>query len=56
MISEEDKEKVKQLRLSGMSYKDVAKQLGYSRDEVRNYCKKNSRAVWKERLFELQFR
>lgn len=40
MISEEDKEKVKQLRLSGMSYKDVAKQLGYSRDEVRNYCKK----------------
>lgn len=40
MISDEDKEKVKQLRLSGTSYKNVAKQLGYSRDEVRNYCKK----------------
>lgn len=40
-MTSEEKEKIKELRLKGMGYKNIAKLLGLTRDSVRGFCKRN---------------
>ena len=39
---DEEREKIKKLRLKGMGYKGIATLLGISRDSVRGVCRRNS--------------
>lgn len=40
-LTEQEKQKIKELRLKGEGYKAIATALGLSRDTVRSYCKRN---------------
>lgn len=40
-MTEQVKEKIKELRLEGMGYKAIATMLGISRDSIRGFCKRN---------------
>ena len=40
-MTENDKEKIKALRLQSMGYKGIATTLGLSKDSVKGYCKRN---------------
>lgn len=39
-MTEEQKKKIKELRLEGLGYKAIANILGLSRDAVRGFCKR----------------
>ena len=41
-MTNEQKEKIKELRLQGMGYKGIANIINLSRDSVRSFCKRNS--------------
>lgn len=40
-MTNDEKEKIKRLRLEGMGYKGIANLLGLTRDSVRGFCKRN---------------
>ncbi|WP_243128893.1 RNA polymerase subunit sigma-24 [Clostridium novyi] len=40
-MTDEQKEKIKQLRQQGIGYKQIANEIGLSRDSVRGYCRKH---------------
>lgn len=40
-MTEEQKEKIKELRLQGVGYKGIANIVNLTRDSVRNFCKRN---------------
>ena len=40
-MTQEQAEKIRELRMQGKGYKTVASAVGLSRDIVRNYCKAN---------------
>jgi len=40
-LIDEEKEKIRELRLKGMGYKGIAVLLGLTRDCVRGFCKRN---------------
>lgn len=40
-MTSEDKIKIKEFRLKGIGYKNIATLLGLSRDSVRSFCKRN---------------
>lgn len=40
-MTEEQAERIRELRMQGKGYKAVASAVGLSRDIVRNYCKAN---------------
>ncbi|WP_346929599.1 hypothetical protein [Clostridium sp.] len=39
-MNNEQKEKIKQMRKQGIGYKQIANEIGLSRDSVRGYCKR----------------
>lgn len=41
-MDNDNKEKIRELRLKGMGYKAIARLLGLSRDSVRGFCRRNS--------------
>ncbi|MCI1478710.1 hypothetical protein [Clostridium beijerinckii] len=40
-MTDEQKEKIKQMRQQGIGYKQIANEIGLSRDSVRGYCRKH---------------
>ena len=40
-MTDEQREKIKELRLEGMGYKAIATSLGLSRDSVRGFCRRH---------------
>jgi DNA-binding CsgD family transcriptional regulator len=41
VMTDEQKEKIKQMRQQGIGYKQIANEIGLSRDSVRGYCRKH---------------
>jgi len=40
-MTEDQKEKIRQLRLEGIGYKKISEEIGLSRDSVRGYCRRH---------------
>jgi len=49
-FSEEQNEKIKQMRQQGVGYNHIANEVGLSRDSVRGYCKRHGLDGFGEKL------
>lgn len=46
-MTNEQKEKINQMRQKGIGYKQIANEIGLSRDSVRGYCRRHGLWFWR---------